>query len=464
VVELGPQGVSAVSRITHNAFVTRARAMVASWNPQEADALLYGASAVFAGLVAHFSTIALYRQWGLIAVGPYVAAALVAAVLGHRARALGTHPSAARRPVRTGLHLGGARLVLFLIVLVGATAVPMALEISWRQQGNPSLHVQPEVVVVEQAAHRATSGQALYRTYVVNGHVEQADPGLPTYESFFPYLPLMTIFGLPSGGNPGDLTDARIFFSLFTVAVACGALALCRGPDEPKVRILQVLLVLPTAALPLATGGDDLPVVALLLLAMVLAQRRRPGLAGVVLGVASAMKFTAWPLAVLALFCARDRTGRRVPGRMALGIGAVALPIVLPFLWQNPRAFVDNVVLFPLGLVGVASPAATPMPGHILIALFPSLHRLLPVAVALVGGVFLARYLVRRPPVTAGEVASVAGWVMTAGILLAPATRVGYLLYPLNFFIWAYLLNRSTDPDAPQPNAPDAATSMDPVG
>ncbi len=29
---------------------------------------------------------------------------------------------------------------------------------------------------------------------------------------------------------------------------------------------------------------------------------------------------------------------------------------------------------------------------------------------------------------------------MTIAILVAPATRVGYLLYPIDFFIWAWLL------------------------
>jgi hypothetical protein len=29
---------------------------------------------------------------------------------------------------------------------------------------------------------------------------------------------------------------------------------------------------------------------------------------------------------------------------------------------------------------------------------------------------------------------------MCALILLAPNPRVGYLLYPINFFVWAYLL------------------------
>ena len=28
---------------------------------------------------------------------------------------------------------------------------------------------------------------------------------------------------------------------------------------------------------------------------------------------------------------------------------------------------------------------------------------------------------------------------MAVIILLAPATRIGYLLYPINFFVWAYL-------------------------
>jgi hypothetical protein len=29
---------------------------------------------------------------------------------------------------------------------------------------------------------------------------------------------------------------------------------------------------------------------------------------------------------------------------------------------------------------------------------------------------------------------------MAVAILLAPATRVGYMLYPIDFFVWAWLL------------------------
>ena len=41
---------------------------------------------------------------------------------------------------------------------------------------------------------------------------------------------------------------------------------------------------------------------------------------------------------------------------------------------------------------------------------------------------------------------------MTVAILLAPATRVGYLLYPVDFFVWAWLL-RSEDTVDPPPEA-----------
>jgi hypothetical protein len=430
-----------------------ASARLALWCPEEGDAVLYAASALFAEFTARFSSIALYRQWGELALGPYLFAALVSALLARSARRRqapdDNHvPEEAARPGESDAgrsadrHWSGLRTGVFVFVLAGATLLPLSLEISWRAQGNPSAHVQPEAVVVEQAAHREALGHDPYLLVrSSHGHVLAATNGQPGYEDFFPYLPLMTLFGLPSSTKePIQLTDARIFFSMVTILVAVGALAMSRGSSGSKGRVLQVLTVLPTAALPLATGGDDMPIVALLLLAMVLAQRRRPGWSGFVLGVVSSMKFTAWPLAALALFAARDRQGRRAPGRMALGMLVVAGPVVVPFVLRGPHAFVQNVILFPLGLSGVPSPAASPLLGHVLVSTFPSLHRILPVTVGLVGGSLLGLYLWRRRPSTASQVTVVAGWVMLAACVLAPATRVGYLLYPINFFVWSRLL------------------------
>jgi phosphatidylinositol alpha-1,6-mannosyltransferase len=174
---------------------------------------------------------------------------------------------------------------------------------------------------------------------------------------------------------------------------------------------------------------------------MVLARRRQPFASGVVLGIVSAMKFTAWPLAALALFAAHNRKGSRRPLFMFLGMLVVAGPVVVPFALSGPWAFFDNVILFPLGLSGVNSPAASPLPGHLIVSAFPFLHRVLPVAVGSLGGLLLVWYLYRRPPQTASQVCKVAGVVMAVITLFAPATRIGYLLYPINFFVWAHLFS-----------------------
>ena len=254
-----------------------------------------------------------------------------------------------------------SRIVVFVFVLVGATLLPLALEVAWRGEGHPSQHVQPEVVVIEQAADRLAHGEDPYHAVVADGHVVSAVPGEPTYESFFPYLPLMAVFGLPgSTHEPVRLTDARIFFSVVTLLVVAGALALCRGPSGRQVPH-------PPGAHGPAHGG---PAVG--------HRGRRHADRG--LPAAGHGAGPAAPPGVERLR-ARDRLGhevhrlaagrpgpvrrprpegRRAPGRMALGMLVVAGPVVVPFVLRNPHAFVVNVVLFPLGLAGVASPAASP--------------------------------------------------------------------------------------------------------
>jgi uncharacterized membrane protein len=251
----------------------------------------------------------------------------------------------------------------------------------------------------------------------------------------------MAVLGIPSDIWPNNgLSDARIFFCVTTLAATAVALYLCRANGRRKIRALQAMIILPLASLPLATGGDDLPVVAFLLLAMVLAQRRRPFASGLVLGIASAMKFTAWPLALLALFAARDRKGERKPLTMLAGLLVVAIPTIFPFALRGPIALVDDVLLFPLGLSAIPSTAASALPGHELVHAFPVLSRVLPLSVGLVLTAILAWYLYKRTPSTVSQVCNIAGVVMGALILLAPNPRVGYLLYPINFFVWAYLL------------------------
>ncbi|HEY1651893.1 MAG TPA: glycosyltransferase family 87 protein [Acidimicrobiales bacterium] len=411
-------------------------------SPEGGDALLYFASAMFALVIIYTSTNGLYQVWGRMALAPFAFGAVASAGIVwflHRARS--------RQPEREVTELQHrrawvARIVIAVLVFAGALAVPLGLEIMWRYDGVAGSHQQPEVTTVEVGGRDLVKGTDPYLKIVRLHHeVAYHAPGEPDTPGFLPYLPLMAVLGIPSDIWPNNgLSDARIFFCVTTLAAAAVALYLSKADGRRKIRAIQALLILPVAALPLATGGDDIPVVAFLLLAMVLAQRRRPFSSGFFLGIASAMKFTAWPLAVLALFAARGRKGERRPFTMLAGMLVVAVPTIFPFALRGPIALIDDVVLFPLGLSSIPSTAASALPGHVLVHDFPSLSRALPASVGLVLAVLLARYLYRHTPSTVSEVCTIAGVVMTALIVLAPNPRVGYLLYPINFFVWSYLL------------------------
>ena len=73
---------------------------VLGWEPEDGDAALYGAWALFAGVSRALRPVALYRVWAELAVGPYAAAALVALVLGrlHRRVRVRTGPEPPGRP------------------------------------------------------------------------------------------------------------------------------------------------------------------------------------------------------------------------------------------------------------------------------------------------------------------------------------------------------------------------------
>jgi len=84
-----------------------------------------------------------------------------------------------------------ARLALLVLVMLGTVVIPLGFEAHWR-------HAQPEVGVIARSATAVSKGKDPYRTYMHDGHLVDVIPGRPTYESFFPYFPLMSVFGLPT--------------------------------------------------------------------------------------------------------------------------------------------------------------------------------------------------------------------------------------------------------------------------
>jgi len=72
-------------------------------------------------------------------------------------------------------------------------------------------------------------------------------------------------------------------------------------------------------------------------------------------------------------------------------------------------------------------------------------------------GVLLA---VRRPPADAAMAARYAGVLLAVAVALAPAGRLGYLIYPVNLLVWSWVLASGAYPVARQPrHAPGADPS-----
>ena len=396
------------------------------------DAVFYAAAAIFAYGLGLFSGQAAMWHWGYLATVPYALAAIGAWWLGRRVSARETL----------------ARIVVLIVLTIGVLAVPLGLEAHWRQLDHGRGFAQPEVAVIERAANSVSHGKDPYRVFELHGHLVNQVQGIPAFESFFPYFPLMSVFGLPSAAShqSSGLTDARIVMSLMTLVVSGLGLTMLRASRKKKIRVAQVLIALPTGALFLATGGDDMPILALSLLGVAALQRRTNYVAGVSLGLAAAMKLTVWPLAAGGLLVAYGRDHRRVWKRVALVAGSIVVLSIAPFAVRSPGAFISNVVAFPLGLTSVKSPAASALPGHLLASQWPLLgHVLAPVAL-LVLGYFLAQYLYHHWPINLSQLLGILSVGFTVMICVASATRIGYVIYPLNFLLWSKVCQEQLAP------------------
>jgi glycosyl transferase family 87 len=402
------------------------------------DALLYGLSASFAAVTAGFAGIPLQRTWGATALWGYLIATAVAVTLSLRHR--------------SESHDARSRAVLAVAVFAVTAAVPLVIAAQLRAEGDPGDHAQSEVIIVEEGADALFDGRDPYSVEYVDGPL--SDRPLATQEHF-PYMPLMLAFGIPRA-VAGHVTwaDARVWFTIVSLAIAVSSLLRMRSSPAARVRTFQVLFALPTGALLLATGGVDIPVIALLLATAVLAERGETGRAGVVGGLALATKQTSLlVLPFIALAIADGSVRRRSLTTSALVGAGLTLPLAL---W-DVRAFIEDAVLFPLGAGHGISAAQTPTLGSLLLDLFPSQRGIVTGLLLLVIlGVVAALLLSGRGSSMAQALTRAAGAFLFA-CAFAPAARVGYLVYPVNLLVWAVAFRKTEEtaaPDAAKEPAP----------
>ena len=437
------------------------------------DLALYLLSAAFALVTAVTSTLAPHRAWGAIAWYGYAAAGL--AVLAQLAlpRRLASVP---------------ARAVLTGSAWLATTILPLLVQAAQRAAGRTD-RAQEEVLVTELAGERLLHTGTPYLG-------RDAIAALPADErllGYTPYQPGMALFGVPRAlGGVAWWTDARVWFAVATAAaLAASALILVRRPGSTAgshdrgvkrssgqqfrspimessghpghpghpgaalLRAAQAATVLPICALTLATGGDDLPVLGLCLLALACVARadaaRAVGArgeggarggggtdrrwllaAGLAVGAAGALKLLAWPVALVLLVTAAARGGRR--GALAFAVPAGGLPVLAlaPAFGVDAPAAVENVLRFPLGQGLVTSPAQSPLPGHLIATGLPG-GRVIATVLLVLAGAAIGLWLLRRPPRDAASAAAVCAVGMVTATLLLPATRFGYLLYPVAY-------------------------------
>ena len=375
----------------------------------------YLAFATFAAVLSVASGQPIERCWGTWAAIGYATAAAITA-------------AAPRRQERQ------AAAVALGCAAGCATVAPL----SWQAfAGLPSRAGQGSLTVIAQA------GGHLLR----HGTPYLPAAGLTHVLAYDPYEPLMPVFGLPNAaGLTGWPANPRLWLALAGTAGVYLAFRIPGAPPRQALRSTALALASPVLALPLATGGSDLPVIASLCVALALADRAPRHAAalaaGLAAGMACALKAIAWPAVpvIAALAAAR---GTRVSWRFTVtaAVTAVAaMAAAAPAALSDPGATVQNAILFPLGLTSHRSPAASPLPGRLLASEGPAgkwaALALLAVAVAA-----FAWWVVRRPPriATARTAAVLLAAGLTAAVTLAPAARWGYYAYPLALLGWLRL-------------------------
>ncbi|HVV09587.1 glycosyltransferase 87 family protein [Amycolatopsis sp.] len=406
-------------------------------SPLVGDLLFYFGCLVYAVVIAYASEFYGFRMWGAFAAIGYGIAGVHTIWLATRSRRPGWLYS--RRVGLAAVGVFGMLLPLGFLVIRRLTGVDWLITpFSWS--------AQPEVWVIERSASLLLHHGTPYVDITALGRP-------PEVNDYTPYGPVMSVFGLPRalfGGTPaGDaLTDARLMFAITAVVCVWVTLRLMGRPRVP-VRAAQLAMACPLTALTWSVAGPDLAIVGLMLVAGALAARDRPVASAILLALVLSAKLIVAPAAVVLAVLVATRLGGRALTRFLATLVAACALLNVPVLLVDPSAFVEHVIRFPAGLGVVTSPAASPLPGYLIASTGPVGQA---AAFTLLGAAAIAIlwWLLRRPPVTGSDAMLRIAVGLGAFTLLTPATRYGYLVYPL-VLLAAMLCFRRAESETPSP-------------
>ncbi|MEU3770165.1 glycosyltransferase family 87 protein [Amycolatopsis keratiniphila] len=386
------------------------------------DLVFYTGCLIFAVVNTAVAEFYGYRVWANFAVAGYGLAVVHTGWLTIAARRGKALPGALG-----SRWIGIGAIGLFAMILpLGMLVIRRLTGVDWLVTPN-SWAAQPEVWVIERSAKLLLENGTPYVDVTALGRAVEVN-------DYTPYGPVMTVFGLPRallGGGPvaNALTDARWMFALAAVACVLLTLRLLKWPKIP-VSAAQLALACPLTALTWAVAGPDLAIVGLLVLSFALAATGRAVLSGLVLALVVSAKLIVAPAIVVLGVLLITRRGPRALGGFAAALVVTTLVLHVPVYLVDPKAFVEHVFRFPMGIGVIKSPAASPLPGHLIASLGP-VGTAVSFALLGIAAVVILVWLLRRPPATGSDALLRMAVGLVALIMLTPATRYGYLVYPL---------------------------------
>ncbi|HEX6681207.1 MAG TPA: glycosyltransferase 87 family protein [Candidatus Limnocylindrales bacterium] len=412
----------------------------------------YWLCAAFAIVVALVSAYPLQRWWGIWAAGGYLVAGLLAALWhSHGDSAALLHSGHGRRAALWRAHgdsaalwhSGHGRRAALVAALAGAVAAPLIWQVTGGQDMSRVGAGALNVVV--------RAGTLLLH----HGTPYQQASQLAGPESYNPYGPALAVFGLPHAfGLTGWAGNPRLWFGVSGAILIFFAFRRMTTTTGTAVEYTALAFATPLLAMPLALGGTDLPVLGLLVLSLALISRSaRPELAAVALGLACAMKATAW-LAVpvlLAFLAARDKNGAAARDKngaavrfatVTVATTVAAMAATVPAALTNPSDMLRDTVLFPMRLTHDQTTADSPLPGNLLAHTGAAARWAVIGLLALILIAACVR-LATRPPATMTAAVIHLAVLYTIVFTLAPSSRFGYFIYPLGLLGWHALVNRT---------------------
>ena len=384
------------------------------------------------------NTVISYRLWGLVTSISAGIALLVLVAMD------ATHRSTPR--VRSWIYgifllVSAAGSMVYGVIVRAQMACPLVSQ---------ECGANMETAVVERA------GRLLLRTG--SPYLDVASFPHPHVSDYNPYSPLMAVFGLPAGWwGTHWWTDARLYTTLVAALVLLVTWLLAGRPRIPE-KALLVLVAVPPVTMNVVAAGLDLVVVALLLLCVVAAFRGHSVLAALAGVVVLGMKMTALPVVLVVAISLGyrswksrvARTGAKPaaqadagpaseaaivttsPGQFVAFLAVlvlVTLAAYLPFYLANPDAMAENIIRYTTGSSVVKSSAQGATPGQLIASTGP-VGVWVSRSLLLLAGVAMLLWMVKRPPATMARTFWVCAVGLMAAMLLMPASRFGYLIYP----------------------------------